>query len=74
MTWTVPRSSKGFAVHHDNEVYKFVEYTVVVKLTSDDEGGAPSAMHVVGAKLDFVYGSMAGASACFRAEHHSDRH
>jgi hypothetical protein len=59
--------STGFAVHQDNEVHKSVEYTVVVKLTADDEGEEPSAMHVVGAKLDFVYGSKAGDSACFRA-------
>ena len=62
--------STGFAVHQDNEVHKFVEYTVVVKLTADIEGEAPSAMHVVGSKLDFVYDSMAGASACFRAGLH----
>jgi hypothetical protein len=59
--------STGFAVHQDNEVHKSVEYTVVVKLTSDEEGEEPSAMHIVGAKLDFVYGRKAGDSACFRA-------
>ena len=44
-------------------------YTVVVKLTPDAAGEAPSAMRVVGAKggQHFHYGPAAGAAGCFQA-------
>ena len=40
-------NSTGFAVHQDNEIYKFIKYSVVVKLTPDEPNEAPSAMRVV---------------------------
>ena len=60
-------SSTGFAVHQDNEIFKFIEYSVVVKLTPDEPDEAPSAMRVVGAPVHFQYGNMAGACGCFLA-------
>ena len=60
-------SSTGFAVHQDNEIFKFIEYSVVVKLTPDEPDEVPSAMRVVGAPVHFKYGNMAGACGCFLA-------
>ena len=62
--------STGFDVHQDTEDYDFIEYTVVVKLTSDEAGAPPSQMRVVGATNHFSYASPAGASAAFRARVH----
>eukprot|EP00966_Prymnesium_polylepis_P123060 2845444-Prymnesium_polylepis.1 len=59
--------STGFTVHQDTEDYDFIEYTVVVKLTADDEGEAPSEMRVVGADRHFAYGGDPGAAGAFRA-------
>ena len=44
-------------------------YSIVVKLTPDAAGEAPSAMRVVGAKGGqvFHYGPAAGAAGCFQA-------
>jgi hypothetical protein len=41
--------SMGFSVHQDTEDNKLIKYTVVVKLTFDEEDEAPSSMRVVGA-------------------------
>ena len=49
------------------EDFDFIEYTIVVKLTPDEAGEAPSAMRVVGAPRTFAYGPEAGASGAFRA-------
>jgi len=57
-------------VHQDTEDFDFIEYTVVVKLTADVSGEAPSAMRVVGAPCHFRYGAAAGASGCFKARLH----
>ena len=56
-------------LHVSTEDYDFIQYTVVVKLTPDAAGEAPSAMRVVGAPGGtlFYYGPEAGASGCFRA-------
>ena len=48
-------TSTGFAVHQDTEDYDDIEYTIVVKLTPDEAGEAPSAMRVVGAEQHFYY-------------------
>ena len=48
--------STGFDVHQDTEEWDFIEYTVVVKLTPDEEDEPPSAMRVVGANRHFYYG------------------
>jgi hypothetical protein len=45
----------------------FIEYTVVVKLTPDRPGEAPSQMRVVGAPRYFQYGAAAGGSGAFLA-------
>jgi hypothetical protein len=42
-------------------------YTVVVKLTPDEPGEPPSAMHIIGAPNQFKYGPNAGDAGCFRA-------
>ncbi|EOD39344.1 hypothetical protein EMIHUDRAFT_454425 [Emiliania huxleyi CCMP1516] len=60
--------STGFSVHQDTEDFSFIEYTVVVKLTPDGLGEAPSSMRVVGADRPFYYSPAAGASGCFRAD------
>ena len=52
--------SSGFSVHQDTEDYDFIEYTIVVKLTADEPGEAPSAMRVVGADRHFHYGAKHG--------------
>ena len=52
--------STGFSVHQDTEDFDFIEYTIVAKLTPDEEGEAPSAMRVVGADRHFHYGGRAG--------------
>ena len=62
--------STGFDVHQDTEDYDFIEYTIVVKLTADERGEAPSAMRVVGAPHHFYYGGSAGDSGAFRARLH----
>lgn len=62
--------STGFGVHQDTEDYPFILYTVVVKLTPDASGEAPSEMRVVGAERHFQYGPDAGNAGCFRAELH----
>ena len=59
--------SSGFSVHQDTEDYDFIEYTIVVKLTADEPGEAPSAMRVVGADRHFHYGAKHGDAGCFRA-------
>ena len=59
--------STGFTIHQDTEDYDFIEYTVVVKLTADEDGEAPSQMRVVGASRHFAYGKDAGAAGAFRA-------
>ena len=59
--------STGFSIHQDTEDYDFIEYTIVVKLTADNEGEPPSAMRVVGAAQHFAYGGSPGASGDFRA-------
>jgi len=59
--------STGFDVHQDTEDFDFIEYTVVVKLTADQEGEGASRMRVVGAAHPFRYGSEAGAAGCFLA-------
>jgi len=59
--------STGFDVHQDTEDFAFIEYTIVVKLTPDELGEAPSAMRVVGADPHFYYKPHAGASGLFRA-------
>ena len=59
----------------DTEDYDFIEYTVVVKLTPDEEGEAPSSMRVVGARRYFEYGPSAGDAATFRARlYHASVH
>jgi hypothetical protein len=62
--------STGFDVHQDTEDFDFIDYTVVVKLTADDEGEPPSAMRVVGASRRFDYGGAAGDAGCFLARLH----
>ena len=42
------------------EEYRYVVFTVVVKLTPDEEDEPPSAMRVVGASRHFHYGPAAG--------------
>jgi hypothetical protein len=61
------KSSTSFAIHRDDEVYGFIKYSVIVKLTSDEAGEAASSMRVVGAPRHFKYGPTAGDSGCFRA-------
>ena len=46
--------SMGFSVHQDTEDNKLIKYTVVVKLTFDEEDEAPSSMRVVGAPSYFT--------------------
>ena len=46
--------STGFSVHQDTEENKLIKYTVVVKLTFDEEDEAPSSMRVVGAPSYFT--------------------
>ena len=41
--------STGFTVHRDTDENELIKYTVVVKLTFDEEDEAPSSMRVVGA-------------------------
>ena len=60
--------STGFTVHRDTDENELIKYTVVVKLTFDEEGEAPSSMRVVAAPSHFTYGPMAGASGCFLAD------
>lgn len=60
--------STGFSVHQDTEENKLIKYTVVVKLTFDEEDEAPSSMRVVGVPSYFTYGPTAGASGCFLAD------
>ena len=55
------------AGRQDTEDYDFIEYTVVVKLTADETGEAPSAMRVVGGARHFEYGPNAGDAGSFRA-------
>lgn len=62
--------STGFDVHQDTEDFDFIEYTVVVKLTADEPGEAPSQMRVVGAGRYFDYGPAAGDAGSFRARVH----
>ncbi len=59
--------STGFDVHQDTEDYDFIEYTVVVKITADEPGEAPSEMRVVGGTRHFEYGPNAGDAGSFRA-------
>jgi len=61
-------SATGFDVHQDTEDYPHIKYTVVVKLTPDQAGEAPSAMRVVGAQRHFEYEARAGAAGCFLAQ------
>jgi uncharacterized protein YlxP (DUF503 family) len=63
-------SSTGFAVHQDTEDFDFIEYSIVVKLTADGPGEAPSRMRVVGADRYFEYGAAAGSSGLFLARLH----
>jgi hypothetical protein len=60
-------SATGFDVHQDTEDYPEIEFTVVVKLSEDMDGEAPSRMRVVGAAEPFTYGARAGAAGCFLA-------
>jgi hypothetical protein len=60
-------SATGFDVHQDTEDYPEIEFTVVVKLSEDIDGEAPSRMRVVGAAEPFTYGARAGAAGCFLA-------
>ena len=60
--------STGFSIHRDTVENKLIKYTVVVKLTFDEEGEAPSWMRVVGAPSSFQYGPEAGACGCFLAD------
>ena len=61
----------GFDVHQDTEEFDFIEYTVVVKLTADEPGEAPSSMRVLAAAGgDFHYGASAGSAGCFTARLH----
>ena len=60
--------STGFSVHRDTEENKSIEFTIVVKLTMDEEDEAPSSMRVVGAPCHFTYGPRPGASGCFLAD------
>ena len=50
----------------DTEEYRYVVFTVVVKLTPDEKDEPPSAMRVVGASRHFHYGPAAGDAGCFR--------
>ena len=61
------QKSTGFDVHQDTEDFDFIVYTVVVKLTPDVPGEAPSQMRVVGAQRNFQYGAPAGSAGAFRA-------
>ena len=56
----------------DTEDYDFIEFTVVVKLTGDEDGAPPSEMRVVGAEQHFAYmdAPAAGAAGSFRARCH----
>jgi hypothetical protein len=60
-------SATGFDVHQDTEEHSEIEFTVVVKLSEDVDGEAPSRMRVVGAAEPFTYGARAGAAGCFLA-------
>ena len=42
----------------------------MVKLTPDEINEPPSAMRVVGASHNFLYGASAGDAGCFRAKLH----
>lgn len=46
---------------------RFIEYTIVVKLTADAPGEPPSRMRVVGAPFAFDYQAAAGAAGAFLA-------
>jgi hypothetical protein len=60
--------STGFSVHRDTEENKRIVFTIVVKLTMDEEDEAPSSMRVVGAPCHFTYGPRPGASGCFLSD------
>jgi hypothetical protein len=62
------RGSTIFSNHKDTEEYPEVQYTVVVKLTSDVPKEPPSAMHIVGHAVDFEYEPTAGAGGMFLAD------
>ena len=60
--------STGFSVHQDTDENKLIVFTIVVKLTMDEEDEVPSSMRVVGAPCHFTYGPRPGASGCFLAD------
>lgn len=60
--------STGFSVHRDTDENKLIVFTIVVKLTMDEEDEVPSSMRVVGAPCHFTYGPRPGASGCFLAD------
>lgn len=59
--------STAFGIHQDTEYFPFIEHSVIVKLTADARGEAPSQMAIIGADRHFEYGPQAGACALFRA-------
>ena len=61
--------STGFGVHQDTEDDDSILFTVVVKLTADEDEEPPSAMRVLAAGFDFEYAPQAGAAGCFLAAH-----
>ena len=61
--------STGFGVHQDTEDDDSILFTVVVKLTADEDEEPPSAMRVLAAGFDFEYAPQAGAAGCFQAAH-----
>jgi hypothetical protein len=59
--------STGFSVHQDTEDFDFIDYSIVCKLTPDDDGEPPSKMSVVGAEQPFIYTGAAGSGGLFRS-------
>ena len=60
-------STTVFTSHQDTDNDAHVTDTVVIKLTADTAGESASAMRVVGAAQQFLYGPAAGSAAVFDA-------